>query len=113
MVQRFIKIIVVCSLIVFSKQVQGQITRLTVVPKPLFGQYLKLVASPHETPANYGLHAPGTTAVVPSYSVINQSLYTQQFGFFCRRELQFEKRTSIPLRFRLGSLDYVNRLEGK
>jgi hypothetical protein len=113
MVQRFIKIIVVCSLIVFSKQVNGQINRLTVVPKPLFGQALKLVASHHETQAANSFHAASTPYVLPSFSVINQSLYTQQFGFFCRKEFQFEKKTSIPFRFRLGSLDYVNKLEGK
>lgn len=44
-------------------------------------------------------------------STINNNYYTQRFGFFCKRELELEKMTKVPLRFRLGSLDYCNRLE--
>jgi hypothetical protein len=46
-------------------------------------------------------------------SVIGADYYTQNFGFFCKKELQFEKATKIPLRFRLGSLQYNDYLEQK
>ncbi len=48
-----------------------------------------------------------------SCSVIAADYYTQGFGFFCKKELQFEKVTKIPFRFRLGSLQYNDYLEGK
>lgn len=46
-------------------------------------------------------------------SVISRDFYTRNFGFFCKKELQFEKATKIPLRFRLGSLQYNDYLEQK
>jgi hypothetical protein len=47
------------------------------------------------------------------FSIISPSYYTQQFGFFCKKELQFEKKTKIPLKFRLGSVQQCDWLEGK
>jgi hypothetical protein len=41
----------------------------------------------------------------------NQS--TKNFGVFCRQELLMEKRLSIPVKLRLGSIDYCNYLEQK
>lgn len=48
-----------------------------------------------------------------SCSVIGADFYTRNFGFFCKKELQFEKATKIPIRVRLGSLQYNDYLEGK
>ncbi len=56
---------------------------------------------------------PSIYMAVPSTTIAANTYYTQCFGYICKRELQFEKRTKIPLKIRLGTLDYVNKLEGK
>lgn len=48
-----------------------------------------------------------TRETIPANRVVTQ------FGFFCKRELELEKTIHLPLRFRLGSLEYCNKLESK
>lgn len=52
----------------------------------------------------------------PSFRLINMPTgknYVEQLGFFCKKELQLDKLIAVPVRFRLGSKEYVDRLEGK
>lgn len=39
--------------------------------------------------------------------------YSRHLGIICQEEWKLEKKTGLPLRFRLGSLQYVDQLEGK
>lgn len=55
-------------------------------------------------------------SIAPKFFISNTiapSYYVNKLGFFCKKELQIEKATSLPIRFRLGSLAYTDYLEGK
>jgi hypothetical protein len=116
MVERFYKFIVVCLLLVSGKQGFAQSGRLSVAPAPVFTAGKNMI-KPVQLNSFVLLQQPQTALpgpfILASTTCIRPDFYTQNFGFFCKKELQFEKTTSIPLRFRLGSLEYVNRLEGK
>lgn len=49
----------------------------------------------------------------PFKQVIAPDLYVTNLGFFCKQEIKFEKVTKIPFRFRLGSVEDCDRMEGK
>ena len=44
---------------------------------------------------------------------VSKDFSTTQLGIVCKKEFEFEKKTSIPLRLRIGSLDYTNYMEQK
>jgi hypothetical protein len=52
-------------------------------------------------------------AVGPELRDYGSGYYMGSLGFFCKEEIQMEKTIHLPLRLRLGSLQEVNRLEGK
>lgn len=53
-----------------------------------------------------------SSSITP-FRLLPEDYYTRNLSFFCKKELQVEKITKLPLRFRLGSLEQVNILEGK
>jgi hypothetical protein len=52
-----------------------------------------------------------TPRVTPPLS--SHAYYDQCFGYFCKKEWIFEQRTKVPLKFRLGTYQEAQRIEGK
>jgi hypothetical protein len=52
------------------------------------------------------------SALRVSFTLQNDS-YVKNLAFFCRQEWKIEKALKVPIRFRVGSLEQCNRLEGK
>ena len=60
----------------------------------------------------FSVHSSQKNADYPR-SFLSPQYYSSQLGFFCKQEIKFDKITKIPFRFRLGSVEQCDRLEGK
>lgn len=55
---------------------------------------------------------------IPSFQQLAQTKVPQAWSyqdlaFFCRLEVKMEKAANIPIKFRLGEVQYVENMEGK
>ena len=63
-------------------------------------------------PANILLSKyPGVTVIPQPF--LSPNYYVTQLAFFCRQEIKLEKTAKIPFKFRLGSVEDCDRMEGK
>lgn len=93
---------------------------LSIAGKGLFAQ-LQLTATPHKIDFTPALFTPtsflqNSTFESPQEKVSGRlpELYRVcDLPVFCRVEVKIEKAVSFPVKFRLGSVEHVDWLEGK
>lgn len=117
MAQRFCCFLVV-FLLMFFQGVFAQ--QKTGIRQPLFSaegiSYQKAVPAFQPKISIAGTVSINDCTSIPGYRLLNlptASYYPNSLGFFCKKELQIDKIIRVPLRFRLGSLEYVNWMEQK
>jgi len=54
-----------------------------------------------------------TVAKKISFKPLPQNFYNQHLGYFCKKEIQLQKITLLPVYIRLGSKEYVDYMERK
>lgn len=121
--KRFFKFIVACGLAALPAESYGQEQPKNIVKvTPIMDRQPVLQAAKQKTASQIVkvevrkaefLQLSGRIPPLPLQSTFASNGYTRNFGFFCRKELQLEKSTRIPFRFRLGSLAYCDYLEMK
>lgn len=62
---------------------------------------------------SHPIHTEDSSIFYFTKNVVPPNYYSSHLGFFCKQEIKRDKKSIIPIRFRLGSMDYCDKLEGK
>ena len=109
--QRHFKFLVVLILF-FNNRIVGQ--ELFPHFSKIIPIGVRLLPGKHELPVSTGLNKSEMfRQIITPLATLPGCFYSNSTGFICKKEWQFEKKTGLPLRVRLGSLEYVNYLEQK
>ncbi|MFM2268644.1 MAG: hypothetical protein RL757_2085 [Bacteroidota bacterium] len=80
-----------------------------------FGQLTLAKMPPPSISPSFSRFSDVKLPVLPSFATLQAPLVfrAENLPFFCRLEYKANLKLAAPVFFRLGSLDYVNELEGK
>ena len=113
--KRIIKILLLITVLGAFMPVKGQQPAFQSVDKISAPRLTATKSS--ENKFQYALltsaQAPQRAYLYISPHTIPADNYTRNFGFFCKEELQLQKRSGVNFSLRLGTLDQCNMLEGK
>ena len=115
MCQRFFSFLVVCLLMfygeIFSQKKKENTHKIDLSSTPRYNSGWNPVKGKILSPPS--MDAGQKKPAFLLFKALPGSYYTNHLGFICKKEWQLEKITSVPFRFRLGSLEYVNWMERK
>lgn len=104
--------LVICLFLILFVSCLSQAQTTTVRPA-----FAPVSVTPRIAFAAFDSTTNSTAATVSNYSPVKtipaSSWYVSNLGFFCKKELQLEKAVKLPVKFRLGSVNYTDKMEGK
>ncbi len=90
-----------------------ELRRDTVIPAPQLPDW---GASPFSAAGLHAAGAPHPPTAGPlsrSAPALPRVFSAEELAFFCRIELKLEKAAGLPVKFRLGEVEVIERMEGK
>lgn len=93
----------------FFAKGQQAFTLMPFAKKNIAGDTTRHVTSIDAHSNNFAVSPLNNTLI----KTVPSTFYYNSIGFFCQKELQIEKALNFPVKFRLGSVNYTDQMEGK